>query len=100
VSAYTGNVALRGDYPRLIDSLIASGKPVALIALGSPYLLRNFPEVSAYMATYSTVAIAEIAAAKAILGEIPIRGHLPVTIPGQAKYGEGIVSGTGYVTPK
>jgi hypothetical protein len=27
---------------------------------------------------------------KALFGEIPITGHLPVTIPGFAKYGDGI----------
>jgi beta-N-acetylhexosaminidase len=90
VNAYAGNVALRGDYPKLIDDLVATGKPVALIAMGSPYLLRNFPKVSAYLATFSTVPPSEIAAVKALLGEIPIRGHLPVTIPGLAKYGDGI----------
>jgi beta-N-acetylhexosaminidase len=90
VNAYAGNVALRGDYPKLIDTLVATGKPVTLVALGSPYLLRNFPNVNAYLATYSTVPPSEIAAVKALLGEIPIRGHLPVTIPGLAKYGEGI----------
>lgn len=90
VSAYAGNVALRGEFPKLIDTLVATGKPVALIALGSPYLLRNFPNVSAYLATFSTVPPAEIAAVKALFGEMPIRGHLPVTIPGLARYGEGI----------
>jgi beta-N-acetylhexosaminidase len=90
VTASAGNAALRGDFPQLIDMLVATGKPVALVALGSPYLLRNFPKVSAYLATFSTVPPSEIAAVKALLGEIPIRGHLPVTIPGLAKYGEGI----------
>jgi beta-N-acetylhexosaminidase len=27
---------------------------------------------------------------KALFGEIPIRGHLPVSIPGIAKYGDGL----------
>ena len=36
------------------------------------------------------MAPSEIAAARAMLGEIAIGGHLPVTIPGQAAYGEGI----------
>jgi len=90
VNAYAGNVALKGDYPQLIDTLVATGKPVALVALGSPYLLRSFPKVNAYLATFSTVPPSEIAAVKALLGEMPIRGHLPVTIPGLAKYGEGI----------
>ena len=37
------------------------------------------------------VTVSETAAVKAIFGEIPIGGHLPVTIPGIAKRGEGIV---------
>lgn len=90
VAAYRGNVALGGSFPRLVDALIGSGKPVALIALGNPYLLRNFPKVAAYLTTYSTVAPSEIAAAKALFGDIPIRGRLPVTIPDLAKYGDGI----------
>ena len=63
---------------------------MTLIALGNPYLLRNFPTVTAYMATFSTVPPSEIAAVKALFGEIAIRGHLPVTIPGLANYGDGI----------
>jgi beta-N-acetylhexosaminidase len=93
VNAYAGNAALRGDYPRLVDMLVDTRKPVAMVALGSPYLLRNFPKVTAYMATFSTVPPSEIAALKALLGEMPVRGHLPVTIPGLAKYGEGIQLG-------
>jgi beta-N-acetylhexosaminidase len=89
-NAYAGNVALRGNYPKLIESLAATGKPLVLVALGSPYLLRNFPKVTAYLATFSTTVVSEVAALKAVLGEIPIRGRLPVTIPGMAKYGEGI----------
>ena len=90
VNAYAGNVALKGEYPKLIEAVAGTGKPVVLIALGSPYLLRSFPNVTAYLATFSTVPPSEIAAVKALLGEIPIRGHLPVTIPGMAKYGSGI----------
>jgi beta-N-acetylhexosaminidase len=89
-AAYRGSVGLAGELPHVIEELIGRGRPVALIALGSPYLLRNFPNVTAYMATFSSVPVSEVAAAKAILGEIPIRGRLPVTIPGQAAYGDGI----------
>jgi len=91
VGAYRGTVGmLGGELPHALDGLIATGKPVALIALGNPYVLRNFPNVSAYLATYSNVPPSEVAAVHAIFGEINIRGHLPVTIPGQAKYGDGI----------
>jgi beta-N-acetylhexosaminidase len=63
---------------------------VTLVAMGNPYLLRNFPGVAAYLATFSTVPPSEIAAVKVLWGEIAICGHLPVTIPGVAQYGEGI----------
>jgi beta-N-acetylhexosaminidase len=90
VAAYRGSVALEGGLGGMIDFLIKSGRPVALMSLGSPYLLQNFPGVSAYVATFSTSNTSEIALAKAISGEIPIRGKLPVSIPGIAKIGDGI----------
>ena len=92
VAAYRGNVALAGGFPQLIQSLIATGKPVTLVALGNPYLLRTFPGVAAYMTTYSSVPDSEISVVKALYGEIGITGKLPVTIPGLAKYGDGIVT--------
>jgi len=81
---------LAGDLPHVVETLASSGKPVALVALGNPYLLRSFPNVGAYLATFSTVAPSERAAVKALWGEIDIRGHLPVSIPGQASLGDGI----------
>jgi len=90
VAAYKGNVALGGSFPALIENLLATKKPVMLMALGNPYLLRTFAGVSAYLTTYSSVPVAEVAAVKALFGEIAIGGKLPVTIPGLAQYGEGI----------
>ncbi|HWE52915.1 MAG TPA: glycoside hydrolase family 3 N-terminal domain-containing protein [Bryobacteraceae bacterium] len=90
VAAYRGSVVLGGGFPQLIQDLIATKKPVALLALGNPYLLRNFPDVAAYLTTYSTVPPSETAAVKALFGQIAIGGKLPVTIPGLAQYGDGI----------
>jgi len=90
VNAGAGTVAVSAELARAVESLISSGKPLALVALGNPYLLRSFPKATAYLATFSTVAPSEIAAVKALWGEIAIRGHLPVSIPGEAGYGEGI----------
>jgi beta-N-acetylhexosaminidase len=90
VAAYRGDVALPGAFPKLVESLISSGKPVAMVSLGSPYLLGKFPKVSSYLATFSTAPTSEVAAIKALFGEIAIRGRLPVSIPGIAKVGDGI----------
>ncbi len=90
VNAYRGNVALAGNYPDFLNSLIAGKAPVTLVSLGNPYLVRSFPNVSAYLTTYSPTPTSETAVAKALFGEISITGRLPVTIPGIAKYGDGI----------
>jgi beta-N-acetylhexosaminidase len=90
VAAYRGSLALPGNFPKLADTLIASGRKVTLVSLGSPYLVRSFPKVSAYLTTYSPVTTAEVAAVKAVFGEIDINGRLPVAIPGVADLGFGI----------
>jgi beta-N-acetylhexosaminidase len=90
VAAYKGNTALGGNFPALVSRLLDTKKPMVLIALGNPYLLRVYPNIPAYMTTYSTVPPSEIAAVKALLGEIPINGKLPVTIPNLANIGDGI----------
>ena len=90
VAAYRGNTALGGNFPALVTRLLNTKKPMILMAMGNPYLLRNYPEVPAYLTTYSTVPPSEIAALKALFGEIPIQGKLPVTIPNLAQIGDGI----------
>ncbi len=92
VAAYRGNVALAGGYPDFLNGLLGGKAPVMLVALGNPYLIRAFPNVSAYLTTYSPTPTSEVALAKALFGEIAITGHLPVSIPGIAKYGDGIVT--------
>ncbi len=90
VNAGRGDVALGGQYPALMTELLSGTVPVTLAALGNPYLLRTFPDVKAYLTTYSTTPSSEAALAKALFGEIRITGRLPVSIPGLAKYGDGI----------
>jgi beta-N-acetylhexosaminidase len=90
VAANRGSVALQGGLAQFLSTLTRGPAPVALISLGNPYLLRDFPEVSAYAATFSTTQTSEVAAAKAILGKIPITGKMPVSIPGLAKVGDGL----------
>lgn len=90
VAANRGNVTLEGGLGSFLTKLIHGAPPVALISLGSPYLLRDFRDVSAYAATFSTTSTSEIAAARLILGDIPITGTMPVSIPGIAKVGDGL----------
>jgi beta-N-acetylhexosaminidase len=61
-----------------------------VIAMGNPYLAADFPKIENYMCTFSNASVSEIAATKALFGEIPIHGHLPVTIPNVAQRGTGL----------
>lgn len=89
-SAYRGTAALSGSYPALMDRLLQNPAPVVMVSLGNPYLLRTYPKVAAYLTTFSNSAPSEIAAVKALFGEIPVAGKSPVSIPGIAPIGAGL----------
>jgi len=61
-----------------------------VLAMGNPYVVQDFPAIQNYICAFSNVTVSETAAVKAIFGEIPISGHLPVTIPGIAARGDGL----------
>ena len=67
-----------------------AAKKTAVVAMGNPYLASDFPKIENYMCTFSNATVSEVAAIKALFGEIPIRGHLPVTIPSVAQRGAGL----------
>ena len=72
---------------QLLDHAAAK---TAMVAVGNPYLASDFPKIENYMCTFSNATVSEVGAVKALFGEIPIRGHLPVTIPNIAQRGAGI----------
>jgi beta-N-acetylhexosaminidase len=74
----------------LTNILQAAAEKTALVAIGSPYIAKDFPAVQNYLCTFSGAPVSETAAVKALFGEIAIRGHLPVTIPDIAVRGAGI----------
>ncbi len=90
VAANRGSVNLEGGLGGLLNAMIKAAPPVALISFGNPYLLKDFPGVAAYAATFSTAVTSETAVAKALAGEIPISGKMPVSIPGLAQIGDGL----------
>jgi beta-N-acetylhexosaminidase len=75
----------------LVKTLLQrDGAKTAVLAMGSPYLAQDFPEVQTYLCAFSNATVSEAGAVKALFGEIPIRGKLPVTIPNIAARGVGI----------
>jgi len=84
-------VAVADSTGVLLGKLTEHAAPkMAVVAMGSPYLVSDFPGFQTYLCTFSNATISEISAVKALFGEIPIRGHLPVGIPNVAQRGSGI----------
>lgn len=91
VSDRKGDIEVPADQLPLIDQIYKSGKPVITLGLGSPYLIERFPQADTWLSAFGISDVAQISMARALFGEVPIRGHLPVTIPGvDLKAGYGI----------
>jgi len=85
-------VSLPEASANLLRQILKAGATKTMVmAIGNPYLAKDFPEVQNYLCTLSAAQVSEASAVKALFGEIEIHGHLPVTIPGVAGRGEGIV---------
>jgi beta-N-acetylhexosaminidase len=91
VSDRKGNVDVPPEQIALARQLYKTGKPVITTAFGSPYLIERFPEAETWIAAFGISDVAQISMARALFGEISVRGRLPVTIPGvELKAGFGL----------
>lgn len=88
--ARKGSVELNPRHIRIVQEAVASSTPVIAISFGSPYFLRHFPDVDSYLCVYRWSDEAQITAARAIFGEINIKGRLPVSLPGLYPLGHGL----------
>jgi beta-N-acetylhexosaminidase len=79
----------------LVAAIRRTGRPVAVVAVGTPYDISAMPDVPTYIATYSREAASLRAAAKILTGDLLPTGKLPVSIPKQGggtlyKIGHGL----------
>ena len=86
----TGTVGLPARLGDWVQRLSQIKKPLVNIALGNPYIVQSFPQASTYLCTFSNADVSQAAAVKAVFGEIPIKGKLPVSLPGVAALRDGI----------
>jgi beta-N-acetylhexosaminidase len=85
-----GNLALPDDQRAFVNQMIAAGKPTVVIGFGNPYLISAFPDAPVWLAEFSTNDVSQRAAVRALFGQVPIQGHIPVTVPGVVKRGDGL----------
>lgn len=66
-------------------------RPFVTIVFGNPYVVLGMPTLPAVLLTYDFYDLAEMAAARALAGEAPITGKVPVSLPGLCDAGFGLV---------
>ena len=89
VSSGRGTLGIPDSLAALIEST-AVARPTLLVALGSPYLLLQAPSVHAYLLAWNIGEVPEVAAARALAGQAPITGKLPIPLPPWYPIGWGV----------
>ena len=89
-AALKGTIRLPDAEAEFVRQAIAANKNTAIVAFGSPYQLKQFPEAKSYMAAWAVEDVAQTAGVRAIFGETAITGHTPVSLPNFFKIGDGL----------
>jgi beta-N-acetylhexosaminidase len=75
---------------KLVNALLATGKPIVVAAVGGPYDIAYFPTATTYLCAYGYQPPSLAALADVLLGHARPQGRLPVTIKGLFPYGSGL----------
>ena len=79
-----------GPMQLLTEMVKTAGAKTIVVAFGNPYSGGSIPGIQSYVCTYSNTVISASSLARALFGEIPIHGRLPVSIPNLAQRGTGL----------
>ena len=90
IASYSGRMDLSQAQIALLDSVAAQNKPFAAVCFGNPYTATFLPKLPAVLLGYEFSDFTERAAVKALAGEIPIGGKLPIALPGMFPIGHGL----------
>ena len=93
-ASFSGRMDLDEDLVAFLRDLAEDtaerGQPLVVVVFGNPYVARSLPELPSVLLTYDYRGLSERTAVKAIAGEIPIRGRLPVTLDEGLPAGHGL----------
>ena len=86
----SGRMDIAPPIQRLLQDLGRRERPIVTIFFGNPYVATFMPTLPAMMFTYDFYDRAELSAVRALAGEAPIGGRLPIALPGVAEAGAGL----------
>ena len=93
-AAFCGQMSFHEDLIAFLQDLAEDtaerGQPFVTVLFGNPYLAPRLPALPSVLLTYDHAGVSEVTAVRAIAGEIPIRGRLPVTLDETLPAGHGL----------
>lgn len=90
IASYSGRMDLSAGQVSLLEGLAAGNKPLVAVLFGNPYTATVLQKLPAMLVTYEAYDGIEAAAARALAGEAPIGGKLPISLPGMYPFGHGL----------
>jgi beta-N-acetylhexosaminidase len=91
IASFSGRMDLSPQAISLLESIAGDPqKPFVTIIFGNPYTAMALPKLPAQLLTYEFSDAMETAAVRALAGEIPIGGTLPISMPGMYEFGFGL----------
>lgn len=93
-ASFSGRMDLGAEVVKLLRDLsrASSAKqvPMVTVCFGNPYTASFLNDLPTLLVTYDFYDSAERAVARALAGEAPITGKLPIALPGQYPIGHGL----------
>jgi len=90
IASFSGRMDLSQPQIALLDSIAAQDKPFVTVCFGNPYTATFLPKLPAVLIGYEFSDFTERAAARGLMGEIPVGGKLPISLPGMFPIGHGL----------
>ena len=91
IASYSGRMDLAPAQVSLLEWLSAQKPPFVAVLFGNPYVATFLPTLPSVMLAFEVGDTAEAAAVRALAGERPIGGRLPIALPGLFPVGHGLV---------
>ena len=94
-ASFSGRMDLGSELVKLLRDLAKSTAarqaPMVTVCFGNPYTASFLGDMPTLLVTYDFYDSAERAVARALAGEAPITGKLPIALPGQYPIGHGLM---------
>ncbi|MBL8144261.1 MAG: hypothetical protein JNM38_24320 [Acidobacteria bacterium] len=93
-ASFSGRMDLGAELVKLLRDLSRASSarqvPMVTVCFGNPYTASFLSDMPTLLVTYDFYDSAERAVARALAGEAPITGKLPIALPGQYPLGHGL----------